>query len=139
MIVDLLPKLQIGFAYHLMNQLKKVRNQVSAGRRLVLLWIGSSSQGERAAMMAWRMMSKDKHEIDWSLFWIREVPAICLPLLVIISTLPRHENIHGVRSTLLLAAISFLTLANIFWSVFGASIVTRRYFQFSSNQESGNL
>jgi hypothetical protein len=74
-----------------------------------------------------------RREIEWELFWTREVLILGLPFLIAVFRLPKAETIIGARLEELLATLFFLTLGNILWSLIDPSIVTRPLGKLSSS------
>ena len=60
-------------------------------------------------------MPVTQRNIDWQIFWIREILFLSLPTLIAVSTVKPGEYIHHGRLAALLAVLLCLTVLNVFW------------------------
>lgn len=67
-------------------------------------------------------MSRRRRKIEWNDFWLREVVCLSIPALIAVFTLPPGETIHAHRLEILLLVLFSLTLGNVLWEIFGASL-----------------
>lgn len=72
-------------------------------------------------------MPKNWREIEWNIFWLREILFISLPILFAVFTLPRGDYIHPVRLAVLLAILFALTVVNVLWTVLSAGFTNRTH------------
>jgi hypothetical protein len=70
-----------------------------------------------SAQLRGRQMPR-KPEIDWDIFWFREVLFLSLPVMATVLTLAKGDHIHGARLARLIAILLFLTMFNLTWAWF---------------------
>jgi hypothetical protein len=57
-----------------------------------------------------------KPEIDWDIFWFREVLFLSLPVLAAVLTLGKGDHIHSARLAGLIGILLCLTMINLSWA-----------------------
>ena len=70
-------------------------------------------------------MPNVRRQLDWQIFWLREVLVLSVPMFIVIFALPRGEHIHTEELTVLLTVLIGLTVMNVLWFVFSASFSNR--------------
>ena len=63
-------------------------------------------------------MPGPKKQLEWSIFWIREVLVLAVPSLFAVFTLERGAYLELQRATALLGALVCLTCLNVYWMFF---------------------
>ena len=66
-------------------------------------------------------MPDKNRQVDWNVFWIRQVLVLAVPLLAAVSTVRRDTYLTPQRAGVLLSILLGLTFLNVIWSFFRRS------------------